>query len=173
MCHMVPEDSVVGAVRISYSLEDLDRQVLRNLWTSALIQAALLVGGLAVIIYLVRRVVIVRVNALRRVMEDMTRNDDLSQVVSIQANDEVGAMGHAFNQMIAKFRSSLQAVAEVTGRLGQVSDQVSSVADDTLQQVVQQRMETEQVVSSNARNERYRSRSRRPCSADGTGLAKC
>lgn len=148
MCHMVPEDSVVGAVRISYSLEDLDRQVLRNLWTSALIQAALLVGGLAVIIYLVRRVVIVRVNALRRVMEDMTRNDDLSQVVSIQANDEVGAMGHAFNQMIAKFRSSLQAVAEVTGRLGQVSDQVSSVADDTLQQVVQQRMETEQVASA-------------------------
>ena len=148
MCHMVPEDSVVGAVRISYSLEDLDRQVLRNLWTSALIQAALLVGGLAVIIYLVRRVVIVRVNALRRVMEDMTRNDDLSQVVSIQANDEVGARGHAFNQMIAKFRSSLQAVAEVTGRLGQVSDQVSSVADDTLQQVVQQRMETEQVASA-------------------------
>lgn len=148
MCHMVPEGSVVGAVRISYSLEDLDRQVLRNLWTSALIQAALLVGGLAVIIYLVRRVVIVRVNALRRVMEDMTRNDDLSQVVSIQANDEVGAMGHAFNQMIAKFRSSLQAVAEVTGRLGQVSDQVSSVADDTLQQVVQQRMETEQVASA-------------------------
>lgn len=148
MCHMVPENSVVGAVRISYSLEDLDRQVLRNLWTSALIQAALLVGGLAVIIYLVRRVVIVRVNALRRAMEDMTRNDDLSQVVSIQANDEVGAMGHAFNQMIAKFRGSLQAVAEVTGRLGQVSDQVSSVADDTLQQIVQQRMETEQVASA-------------------------
>lgn len=148
MCHMVPEDSVVGAVRISYSLDALDQQVKRNFWTSALIQAGLLVAGLAIIIAIVRRVVIGRVNALRRTMEDMTRNDDLSGTVVVAANDEIGAMGHAFNQMIAKFRHSLQAVADVTGRLGQVSDQVSSVADDTLQQVMQQRTETDMVASA-------------------------
>ncbi len=148
MCHMVPENSVVGAVRISYSLEALDRQVLRNFWTSALIQAGLLVVGLAVVIFIVRRVVIVRVNTLRRTMEEMTRNDDLSCTVAISAHDEVGAMGHAFNQMIGKFRRSLQAVADVTGRLGQVSDQVSSVADETLRQVMQQRTETDMVASA-------------------------
>lgn len=148
MCHMVPEDSVVGAVRISYSLDELDQQVERNFWISALIQTVLLVCGLAVIIAIVRRVVIGRVNALRHTMEDMTRNDDLSGTVTVAANDEIGAMGHAFNQMIAKFRHSLQAVADVTGRLGQVSDQVSSVADDTLQQVMQQRTETDMVASA-------------------------
>lgn len=148
MCHMVPEDSVVGAVRISYSLDELDQQVERNFWISALIQTVLLVCGLAVIIAIVRRVVIGRVNALRHTMEDMTRNDDLSSTVTVAANDEIGAMGHAFNQMIAKFRNSLQAVADVTGRLGQVSDQVSSVADDTLQQVMQQRTETDMVASA-------------------------
>lgn len=148
MCHMVPEDSVVGAVRISYSLDELDQQVERNFWISALIQTVLLVCGLAVIIAIVRRVVIGRVNALRQTMEDMTRNDDLSGTVTVAANDEIGAMGHAFNQMIAKFRHSLQAVADVTGRLGQVSDQVSSVADDTLQQVMQQRTETDMVASA-------------------------
>lgn len=148
MCHMVPEDSVVGAVRISYSLDELDQQVERNFWISALIQTVLLVCGLAVIIAIVRRVVIGRVNALRHTMEDMTRNDDLSSTVTVAANDEIGAMGHAFNQMIAKFRHSLQAVADVTGRLGQVSDQVSSVADDTLQQVMQQRTETDMVASA-------------------------
>ncbi len=148
MCHMVPEDSVVGAVRISYSLEELDKQVQRNFWTSALIQAVLLVLGLAVIIAIVRRVVIGRVHALRRTMEDMTRDDDLSHTVSIGANDEIGAMGHAFNQMITKFRHSLQAVADVTGRLGRVTDEVSSVADNTLQQVMQQRTETDMVASA-------------------------
>ena len=148
MCHMVPEDSVVGAVRISYSLDELDQQVERNFWISALIQTVLLVCGLAVIIAIVRRVVIGRVNALRHTMEDMTRNDDLSGTVTVAANDEIGAMGHAFNQMIAKFRHSLQAVADVTGRLGQVSEQVSSVADDTLQQVMQQRTETDMVASA-------------------------
>lgn len=148
MCHMVPEDSVVGAVRISYSLEQLDNQVLRNFWTSALIQSGLLVAGLAVIIFIVRRVVIVRVNALRRTMEEMTRTDDLSQQVEVRAHDEVGAMGHSFNQMIAKFRGSLQGVSEITGRLGQVSDQVAGVADDTLQQAMQQHAETDQVASA-------------------------
>lgn len=148
MCHMVPENSVVGAVRISYSLDELDQQVQRNFWLSALIQAGLLVCGLAVLVVIVRRVVIGRVNALRHTMEAMTRDDDLSSTVTVAANDEIGAMGHAFNQMIAKFRQSLQAVADVTGRLGHVSDQVSSVADNTLQQVMQQRTETDMVASA-------------------------
>lgn len=148
MCHMVPEDSVVGAVRISYSLDELDAKVTNNLLVAALIQAVLLVLGLAVIIAIVRRVVIVRINNLRRTMQDMTRDDDLSRAVTIEAHDEVGAMGLAFNQMIAKFRQSLQAVAGVTGRLGEVSGQVAQVADDTLRQVVQQRTETDMVASA-------------------------
>ena len=148
MCHMVPEDSVVGAVRISYSLEELDQQVQRNVWMLAVVQAVLLVCGLVLMIVIVRRVVIARVNALRNTMEEMTRDDDLSRSVQIRAYDEVGAMGQAFNLMIAKFRHSLQAVADTTGRLGQVSDQVSRVADDTLQQVMQQQTETDMVASA-------------------------
>src|SRR5690554_827266 len=35
MCHMVPENTVVGAVRISYSLEALDEQVMQNILMSA------------------------------------------------------------------------------------------------------------------------------------------
>ena len=148
MCHMVPEDSVVGAVRISYSLDELDAKVKNNLVLAALIQAVLLALGLVVIITIVRRVVIVRINNLRHTMQDMTRDDDLSRAVTIEAHDEVGAMGVAFNQMIAKFRQSLQAVAGVTGRLGEVSEQLAQVADDTLQQVVQQRTETDMVASA-------------------------
>lgn len=147
-CHPVAENSVVGAVRISYSLAGLDRQILQNFWTSALIQGGLLVAGLLVIIFIVRRVVIVRIHALRRTMEEMTRDDDLSRTVQIRMRDELGAMGQAFNQMIAKFRGSLQAVAGVTERLNQVSDQVASVADGTLQQVVQQQNETDMVASA-------------------------
>lgn len=148
MCHLVPENSVVGAVRISYSLEELDRQVERNFLVSAAIQSGLLALGLLVIIVIVRRVVIGRVNALRQTMEEMTKDDDLSRTVTIGAQDELGAMGQAFNQMITKFRQSLQAVADVTGRLGDVSGQVSSVADNTLQQVQQQRSETDMVASA-------------------------
>src|SRR5690554_3979533 len=50
-CHLVEEDAVVGAVRISYSLEELDAQVGKNIMVSAVIQALLLVVGLALMIY--------------------------------------------------------------------------------------------------------------------------
>ena len=45
MCHQVPEDAVVGAVRISYDLSKLDAQVDRNILVSALIQLLLLVAA--------------------------------------------------------------------------------------------------------------------------------
>ncbi len=148
LCHQVPENSIVGAVRISYSLAALDNQVERNLWTSAGIQLLLLLAGLAVIILIVRRTVIQRINAMRQTMEEIARDDDLSHSVTIGARDEIGAMGWAFNRMIDKFKHSLHAVSDATQQLNGVSDQVAAVADSTLKAVVEQRTETDMVASA-------------------------
>ncbi|HKM37260.1 MAG TPA: HAMP domain-containing methyl-accepting chemotaxis protein [Thiopseudomonas sp.] len=148
LCHQVPENSVVGAVRISYSLATLDSQVQRNLWASAGMQLLLLLAGLAVIILIVRRTVIQRINAMRYTMEAIARDDDLSHSVTIGARDEIGAMGWAFNRMIDKFKHSLHAVSGATQQLNDVSDQVAAVADSTLKAVVEQRTETDMVASA-------------------------
>lgn len=148
LCHQVPENSIVGAVRISYSLATLDAQVERNLWASAGIQLLLLLAGLAVIILIVRRTVIQRINAMRYTMEAIARDDDLSHSVTIGARDEIGAMGWAFNRMIDKFKHSLHAVSDATQQLNGVSDQVAEVADSTLKAVVEQRTETDMVASA-------------------------
>ena len=147
-CHMVPEDSVVGAVRISYSLDVLDNRVERNLWTAAGIQLLLMLAGLAVIVFIVRRTVIKRIHAMRHTMEAIAKDDDLSHSVSIGARDEIGAMAESFNRMIAKFKQSLHAVSDVTGQLNDVSDRVANVADSTLKAVVEQRTETDMVASA-------------------------
>lgn len=147
-CHQVQENSVVGAVRISYSLAALDSQVERNLWTAAGIQLLLLLVGLVVIIAIVRHTVIKRIHAMRHTMEEIAKDDDLSHSVEVGARDEVGAMGDAFNRMITKFKGSLHAVSDVTQQLGDVSDQVAHVAESTLKAVVQQRTETDMVASA-------------------------
>lgn len=147
-CHQVAPDSVVGAVRISYSLDALDSQVEHNMWMAVTIQLLLLLAGLAVIIFIVRRTVIKRIHAMRHTMEAIAKDDDLSYSVVVESRDEVGAMGDAFNRMIAKFKQSLHAVADVTQQLHDVSDQVSHVADTTLQAVVEQRTETDMVASA-------------------------
>ena len=147
-CHQVPEDAVMGAVRITYDLSALDSEVDRNILVSAGIQLLLLLAGLLVMSYIIRRVIISRINAMRHTMEEMTANEDLSRAVVIHAEDEVGAMGHAFNRMIGKFRDSLEAVAGVTRQLGEVSDRVSSVAEKTHGAVIEQRSETDMVASA-------------------------
>ena len=147
-CHQVPENTVMGAVRISYDLSVLDGEVNRNVMTSAGIQLALLLIGLVVMGYIIRRVIINRINDMRHTMEAMTRDEDLSRIVSVRAEDEVGAMGHSFNHMIGKFRHSLEAVAKVTHQLGEVSDRVSSVAEKTHSAVLAQRSETDMVASA-------------------------
>jgi methyl-accepting chemotaxis protein len=81
-------------------------------------------------------------------MEAMTDDEDLSRIVSVHAEDEVGAMGHSFNRMIGKFRCSLEAVAGVTRQLGEVSDRVASVAEKTHTAVLAQRSETDMVASA-------------------------
>lgn len=148
LCHQVADGSVVGAVRISYALASLDSQVQRNLWTSAGMQLLLLLLGLAVIIFIVRRTVIQRINAMRHTMEAIARDDDLSYNVTIGARDEIGALGWAFNRMITKFKHSLHAVSDVTQQLNTVSGRVADVADSTLQAVVEQRTETDRVASA-------------------------
>lgn len=137
-----------GAVRISYSLAALDSRVERNLWTAAGIQLLLLLAGLAIIVFIVRRTVVRRINAMRHTMEAIAEDDDLSHSVKIEARDEVGAVGQAFNDMIAKFKNSLHAVSDVTQQLNNVSDRVASVADSTLQAVMEQRTETDMVASA-------------------------
>ncbi len=147
-CHQVPPDTVMGAVRISYDLSALDGKVDRNLLLSATIQALLLVVGLVLMGYIIRRVIISRINDMRHTMEAMTADEDLSRTVAVHAQDEVGAMGQAFNRMIFKFRNSLEAVAAVTRQLGEVSDRVSNVAEKTQSAVMAQRSETDMVASA-------------------------
>ncbi|MCQ4322653.1 methyl-accepting chemotaxis protein [Stutzerimonas stutzeri] len=147
-CHQVPQNTVMGAVRISYDLSALDGEVHRNILTSAVIQALLLLAGLILMGYIIRRVIISRINEMRHTMEAMTADEDLSRTVAVHAQDEVGAMGTAFNRMIFKFRTSLEAVAAVTHQLGEVSNRVSSVAEKTQTAVMEQRSETDMVASA-------------------------
>ncbi|MGM0593659.1 MAG: methyl-accepting chemotaxis protein [Pseudomonadota bacterium] len=148
-CHQVPENSVVGAVRISYSLAELDAQVQRNILVSGATHLLLFTLGLVVVYLVVRRVVSRRIIGLREVMESIERDDDLSREAgNTHLQDEIGAISRAFNSMIAKFRHSMQEVAGSTQQLMSVAERASSVSDEALQGVLAQQRETEQVAGS-------------------------
>jgi methyl-accepting chemotaxis protein len=142
MCHVVPEGSVMGAVRVSYSLAELDQQVQRNLWSSAGVFLLVFAVGLGLIVILLRQIVIRRVNDLRVTMEEVARDADLGhQVSQASQQDEIGGMARAFAHMLETFRNSMQEVAASSTRLNQMASNVAEVSQRTREGVLGQQRE--------------------------------
>jgi len=117
-------------------------------WMEAGRYIALFAFGMVLMMYMVRRVLIRRINALRGTIESVERSEDLSHSIAVEADDELGAVGHAFNSMINKFGNSLKVVTKSTHQLNEVSQRIAALADETLATVMQQRSETDMVASA-------------------------
>ncbi|MCW8919232.1 MAG: methyl-accepting chemotaxis protein [Gammaproteobacteria bacterium] len=149
LCHQVPENTVLGAVRISYSLAELDEMVNGNLLESTVIHIIMFAIGLALIVYLLRRVVTDRINRLRHVFEDIERDSDLTLAIDyVGLHDEIGGMARAFNSMLNTFRGSMREVSGSTGRLAAAAQRVASVSEETLSGVLAQQTETDMVATA-------------------------
>jgi methyl-accepting chemotaxis protein len=149
LCHQVPENTVLGAVRISYSLADLDDKVNSNLLESAIMHIVMFATGLALIVYLLRRVVTNRINRLRHIFEEIERDANLShEIECIDLHDEIGGMAKAFNSMLKKFRDSMREVSSSTRLLTEAAGRVASVSEETLNGVLTQQAETDMVATA-------------------------
>lgn len=149
MCHQVPENTVIGAVRISYSLAELDGKVNGNLLESTIMHIVMFTVGLVLIVYLLRRVVTNRINRLRRVFEEIERDANLShEIECVDLHDEIGGMAKAFNSMLRKFRDSMREVSNSTRLLTEAAGRVASVSEETLSGVLAQQTETDMVATA-------------------------
>lgn len=149
-CHVnTTPGSVMGAVRVSYSLAQLDAQVNRNLVNFGLITIGLSALGLLLLIVILRRTVTRPLVRLRRSMEEIEASADLTRTVDTgSAGDEVGILGITLTRMLARFRDSLQQVATSGHRLREATEQIASVAEETLGDVKQQHSATDQVATA-------------------------
>jgi len=149
-CHAnAASGSVVGAVRISYSLDALDRQVARNLWTGAGINAALFTLGLLLMIYISRRILLNPLKRLRNTVDEIEQTANLNRrVEGLDSNDEIGLLGQSFNRMLERFRDSLQRVADSAREQRKVAECISSTAKDAAREILQQQTETKQLASA-------------------------
>lgn len=148
LCHQVEEGEVVGAVRVTYSYEALDKQVNRNLISVALIELALFVAGIILISLLLRRMVVMPVNRLAETIHAIERDNDLNQRTSVGSNDEIGQMSAAFNSMLENIHNSMQQVRQTVSRLADSGSRISRVATESAEAVHHQQMQTSSVASA-------------------------
>jgi len=147
-CHAVPEGTVLGAVRVSYSLAHLHDKINHDLIFAGIIAAVLFLLGMMMMTMLMRKIVVKPLGEMRDTMNQISRNADLRQRLSATANDEIGQLSESFNSMLDSFSNILNQVSDTSYHLSQATAQISTVARQTTDAANQQNRETESVLNA-------------------------
>jgi methyl-accepting chemotaxis protein len=137
-CHQVPQGTVLGAVRMTYSLKQLDSEFRNNLLLVAGLNLVLSILGIALVVGLLRRIVILPLSNMRASMQTIEQNSDLTQRLAVVSKDEVGSLAQAINGMLDKFGASLGLVTETSFKLSHAADRIASASNQTVDAAGQQ-----------------------------------
>jgi methyl-accepting chemotaxis protein len=144
-CHTVTEGTLLGTVRVDYSLAGVDQQIDENLWYLFFINIAVMIVALLVIHWYFRYVILNPLSRIRDIMMTSAKNQDLKQNIEIQSNDEIGHVAEAFNGLMTHFSDSLRQVGESVRQLNSGATAISASAEKTASVAKLQRTETDQV----------------------------
>ncbi|CAH0534053.1 hypothetical protein VST7929_01954 [Vibrio stylophorae] len=89
-----------------------------------------------------------RVDMLRRGIDDATKNLCLTQHIELSGQDELSAIAKSYNQFVGNIHQALTEVSQSAQTLAKVSQGIYSRAEDTEQNSMQQRDRVEQVATA-------------------------
>ena len=144
-CHQVEEGTQLGAIRIDYSLTQLDEQIQKNIMTMAVIQGLMFLAALGLISILMRRFLLKPIKIIHRTIRNIEKNSDLNQQIPVTSNDELGATTNALNRMLIQFRDTMSEVVTATSSLDSASQSIDSSSNQALDAAVAQRDKTNHI----------------------------
>lgn len=117
--------------------------------TSAALAALIAVIIIIVLLGLLIRVLMQPLFTMGHAMEDIANgNGDLTRRLTIQHQDEFGALGAAFNRFVERIHDSIREVASATQRVNAVANQVVTASNASLQNSDQQADRTSSVAAA-------------------------
>lgn len=145
-CHEVQEGSVLGAVRITYSLERLDKEVLENSTYVGKIVIGLFVIALVIVVIALRFIAVRRIKSIQQDIEHISQKMDLTKTLTRkETKDEISRMAQSFDEMLKIFRMSLSQVKGATEKIVTGTDEISDIASVTITDILHQKDETNKV----------------------------
>jgi len=148
LCHQHPENTVLGAVRVTYSLDQMNQAIRSNMINVALIELALFIAGILMISYVLNRVVIAPLNRFAKTLHQIEERNDFSLRVPVDGKDEIGRMSMAANALLSNIQASLQHVSETVSRLSSSSSRINHIAQRTSNSVMHQQEQTSSVMAA-------------------------
>lgn len=142
-CHNAKEGEILGAVRLEYSLTSFFTKVQDNILRASIILAVVLISGLFLTLFIVRKVILNPIKDLTHSMERASDTQDVTTLIEVKNNDEIGRMVTAFNYMMSNFHSSLTHVLDTAEQLEDISTKLSTASNQTYHSASQQKQETQ------------------------------
>ena len=147
-CHQAQEGDVLGVVKISYSLADIDNAVTHNTFVNTALLSIIFIIAFALLGAMFRKVFIVRLKKLGHAMHLATTNKDLSLRIDDSAEDELGWLATSFNKMIATFKDNIAQVSHSSKVLIHSAEKIYSSADTTERAILEQKKNTDSVAAA-------------------------
>jgi methyl-accepting chemotaxis protein len=144
-CHALEEGTILGAGRLTFSMEKRDKAIHDELLISAVINFVVLILGLFIINLVMRKVVIKPLTGLKKTMEQIGADSDLRPRVVLRANDEFRQVGVAVNKMLDKFQPTIKDLAKTMDGLAHSAEELAQITKKTQNGVNEQEKETGQL----------------------------
>ena len=145
-CHLVPENTVLGAVSMKISVAG-PLAAAAALRTRIAGMALVLSLPMLVFIFLyIRHVVVAPLGAMTAGLRDIAQGEgDLTRRLPVKVHDEIGDAADAFNQLMDKFR---QLIVTVRGASQRVLDGASDLAGHAAELAASARQQSEQALTA-------------------------
>jgi methyl-accepting chemotaxis protein len=144
-CHALPEGTILGAGRLTFSMAERDREIHNELLISGVINFVVLLLGLFIINFIMRKVVVKPLYGLKTTMQTIGNDSDLRPRVALGANDEFREVGTAVNRMLEKFQPTIKDLAKTMDGLANSAEQLAQVTRKTQDGVAEQERESGQL----------------------------
>ncbi len=138
ICHQVPEDTIIGAVRITYSMEEEQQAIKKTFWTGIVLNSVIFIVGLLLALLIFRRVIIAPLETFRKTVYIVEEKKDLEQRIQAEANDEFGLTADVINSLLEEFQSIIKDVSGASRNLSDSSTQLNDITSDTLASIKEQ-----------------------------------
>jgi len=145
MCHQVAEGTVIGAIRLTYSMAETRQEIQKAFWTGILLNVIIFIVGLLLAIFIFRKVVITPLSEYRRTLYIIEQENDLTQQVEVETNDEFGRTANVINSLLIQFNNILKEVSDASHQLAASSINLNEITTNTLDSVVEQYKKIETV----------------------------
>ncbi len=127
-CHNVPSGAVNGAIRIGYSLAEIDKAVDREFWVTVWFNLGFFFIGLVLINTLLKVWIVHPLSNLSEVLVQRAQGDTKIRA-TVDREDEIGELANAFNTMADNANASVAREHHTSEELRQKVNQILSVVN--------------------------------------------